>query len=186
MSLSRRLVLLAVAGLPNACASPNPVLYVLAPVPGPKHVGAPAVVELRAISIAHYLERSQIVRSSEDYKVDVLPNEWWGEPLASMMGRVLVQELSQRLPSTTVYADSGAISVPANAAVAINLQRFDLAREGAVLLSAQIAVEGKARSSRGVAITVRPAAATTPALVAAMSAATGQLADVIAGMLAGH
>jgi uncharacterized lipoprotein YmbA len=183
---SRRTALLALAALPAACSSPNPELYVLAPVQGPTRGGAPRVVALRAIAIAHYLERSQIVRSSEGYRMDVLSNEWWGEPLDAMLSRVLVQELNQRLPGSTVYGDSGAISTPPDATVEINLQRFDLDRDGAVLLAAQIAVEGKASSSRGVAFTVLPADPSTRALVAAMSTAAGQLADAIATMLAGR
>jgi uncharacterized lipoprotein YmbA len=101
-----------------------------------------------------------------------------------MLTRILVQELNQRLPGSTVYGDSGAISTPAAATVEINLQRFDLGRDGALLLAAQIAVDGKGTTSRGVTFTVRPADGTTRALVAAMSAATAQLADAIAGMLA--
>src|ERR1700761_2802246 len=161
MNLSRRTTLLVLAGLPAACSSPNPVLYVLAPVPGATHPGAPRVVQLRAIAIPHYLERSQIVRSSEDYRMDVLSNEWWGEPLDAMLGRILVQELNQRLPGTTVYGDSGAISTTPDATVEINLQRFDLNRDGAVLLAAQIAVDAKHTTSRGVNFTVRPAGAST-------------------------
>jgi uncharacterized lipoprotein YmbA len=183
MNLSRRLALLALAALPAACASPNPSLYVLAPVTGEIRTGAPRVVQLRAIAIPHYLERSQIVRSSEGYRMDVLSNEWWGEPIDAMMSRILVQELNQRLPGVTVYGDSGAISTPADATVEINLQRLDLNREGAVVLAAQIAVDAKHIVSRGVAFTVRPADGTTQALVAAMSAATAQLADTVAGML---
>jgi uncharacterized protein len=183
MNLSRRVALLALAGLPAACASPNPTLYVLAPVPGEIRAGAPRVVQLRAIAIPHYLERSQIVRSSEGYRMDVLSNEWWGEPLDAMMSRILVQELNQRLPGVTVYGDSGAISTPPDATVEINLQRLDLDRDGAVLLAAQIAVDTKHTTSRGVAFTVRPADGTTQALVAAMSAATAQLANTVAGML---
>lgn len=186
MNLSRRSALLVLVALPAACSSPNPVLYVLAPVPGATHPGAPKVIALRPISIPHYLERSQIVRSSEGYRMDVLPNEWWGEPLDSMMSRILVQELNQRLPGSTAYADSGAISTTADATVEINLQRLDLDRDGAVLLAAQIAIDGKVNASRGVDFQVRPADTTTPALVAAMSAATAQLADTIAAMLAGH
>ena len=91
--------------------------------------GAPAPSRLRAIAIAHYLERSQIVRSSEGYRMDVLSNEWWGEPLDTMISRILVQELNQRLPGSTVYADNGAISTPPDATVEINLQRLDLDRE---------------------------------------------------------
>jgi uncharacterized lipoprotein YmbA len=183
MMLSRRLALLALATLPAACSSPNPTLYVLAPIPGAVRTGAPRIVQLRAISIPHYLERSQIVRSSEGYRMDVLSNEWWGEPLDAMMGRILVQELSQRLPGGTVYSDSGAISMPANATVEINLQRLDLDRDGEVLLVAQIAVDGKRTASRGLTFTERPADTTTGALVAAMSAATAHLADTVAEML---
>lgn len=200
MTKTRWFAVLALAVLPAACASPNPTLYVLAPVPGTPvpgtiaagapggrvHAKMPRVVALRAIAIAHYLERSQIVRSSEGYRMDVLSNEWWGEPLDTMMSRILVQELNQRLPGSTVYGDNGAISTLPDATVEINVQRLDLDPDGAVLLAAQIAVDGKDRASRGVAFTVRPADATTRALVAAMSAATGQLADTVAALLAGR
>ena len=185
MTASRRSVLLGLAALPVACASPNPVLYVLAPVLGAEHRGAPRVIQLRAISIAHYLERAQIVRSAEGYRMDVLSNEWWGEPLDSLMSRVLVQELNQRLPGSTVYGDNGAISMAPDATVAVNLQRFDLDREGSVLLVAQVAVDAKRTVSRGVTLHVRPSAGTTEALVAAMSVATGDLATAVAEMLAG-
>lgn len=185
IQLSRRVGLLTLAAVLASCSSPNPKLYVLAMLPGKTHHGAPAAIDLRAIAIAHYLERSQIVRSSEGYRLDVLSNEWWGEPLDAMMGRILVQELNQRLPGSTVYSDSGAISTPADATVEINLQRFDLDRDGDVLMAAQIAVEGKRSASRAVALKRRPEDGTTPALVAAMSAAVAQLADTIAEMLAG-
>jgi uncharacterized lipoprotein YmbA len=188
IGLSRRVALLALAALPVACSSPNPTLYVLAPIPGTpqtsaSRTGVPRVVALRAIAIPHYLERSQIVRSSEGYKMDVLSNEWWGEPLDAMMSRILVQELNQRLPGSIVYGDSGAISTPSDATVEINLQRLDLDRDGAVLLTAQIAMGGKATAARGVSFTVRPADGTTQALVAAMSTATAQLADAVVAML---
>jgi uncharacterized lipoprotein YmbA len=184
MRLSRRGALLALAALPAGCSSPNPSLYVLAAIPGPTQSGAPRIVQLRTIAIAHYLERSQIVRSSEGYRMDVLSNDWWGEPLDTMVGRILVQELNQRLPGGIVYGDSGAISTPPDATVEINLQRFDLDRDGALLLAAQIAVDARHVTSRGVAFTVRPADATTQALVAAMSAAVAQVANTIAAMLA--
>src|ERR1700723_2899574 len=139
--LSRRGGLLALAAVLASCSSPNPKLYIFAMLPGKTLNGAPSAIDLRAIAIAHYLERSQIVRSSEGYRLDVLSNEWWGEPLDSMMGRILVQELNQRLPGSTVYSDSGAISAPTDATVEINLQRFDLDRDGTVLLAAQVRSE---------------------------------------------
>ena len=102
--------------------------------------------------------------------MDVLSNEWWGEPLDTMMSRILVQELNQRLPGSTVYGDNGAISTPADATVEINLQRFDLT---AMALCAGGAgrCEKAHVSSRGVTFTVRAGGRTTQALVAAMSKA---------------
>lgn len=101
-----------------------------------------------------------------------------------MMSRILVQELTQRLPGSVVYADRGAISTKPDATVEINIQRLDLDRSGAVLLAAQIAVEGRGTSARGASLSVPPADQTTAALVAAMSSATAQLADAVADLLA--
>ena len=64
-------------------------------------------------AIARFLERSQIVRSSENYRLDVMSNDWWGEPLGAMVSRVLVEELGQRLPQSTVIGESGAVSASA-------------------------------------------------------------------------
>jgi uncharacterized protein len=181
--LRRRSALLLLAALPAACSSPNPILYVLAPVPGPVRTGAPRNIALRSISLARYLERSQIVRSSEGFRLDVLSNEWWGEPFDALIGRILVQELTQRLSGSTVFADNGAISIAPDATVEVNIQRFDLDHTGHVLLLAQIAVGGQITRLRGASVTVTPNGTTTSALVAAMSSALGQLADEIATLL---
>ncbi|OJW27545.1 MAG: hypothetical protein BGO51_21960 [Rhodospirillales bacterium 69-11] len=184
MRLNRRLMLAGLAALPAGCASPNPALYTLDVLPGAVRSGAPAVVEVRSVAIARYLERSQIVRSSEDYRLDVLSNEWWGEPLDAMLTRVLVQELAQRLPSSTVYGDNGAVSVRPDATLAVNVQRMDQGRDGLVVLSGQIAVTGGRReAARSVRLTARPAGTSTSALVAAMSTATAALADEAAALL---
>lgn len=184
MRLHRRLMLAGLAILPAGCASPNPTLYTLDVLPGTVRSGAPAVVEVRSVAIARYLERSQIVRSSEDYRLDVLSNEWWGEPLDSMLTRVLVQELAQRLPSSTVFGDNGAVSVRPDATLAINVQRMDQGSDGLVVLSGQIAVtSGRREAARSVRLTARPAGPSTSALVAAMSTATAALADEAAALL---
>ena len=171
--------------LPAACSSPNPVLYTLGVAAGTPRPGAPHSIELRALALARYLERSQIVRSSENYRLDVLANDWWGEPLDTMLSRVLVQELTQRLPGASVFAENGAISAAADATVEINIQRLDEDTTGAVALVAQVAVSGRRAATRNVTLAVRPATTGTGGMVAAMSVAVGQLADAVAGMLAG-
>jgi uncharacterized protein len=197
--LRRRLLLLVAAAL-TGCTSPNPTLYVLAPLPdtnmagtpqagtsisGAKISGAPATVELREIGLARYLERPQIVRSSEGYRLDVLSNESWGEPLGAMLSRVLVQELTQRLPGSTVFGESGAITVSPAATVEVNIQRLDADATGAAVLIAQVEVSGKATATRNIHLTVAPPAAGTAGLVEAMSQAIAQLADTVAAMLRG-
>jgi hypothetical protein len=181
--MRRRNFLLLLAALPAGCASPDPALYVLAPQPGETLSGGPRTVELREIGLARYLERSQIVRSSESYRLDVLSNEWWGEPLGAMISRVLVQELTQRLPGSTVFPESGAITADAVVTVAVNIQRMDADVAGAVELLAQVEVRGRAAATRSIHVTVQPTGVGTAALVEAMSRALAQLADTTATMV---
>lgn len=186
-SLSRRSSLaLSLTALAAACTSPNPVLYTLATTPGAERRGAPKVIELRTIGLARYLERSQIVRSSEDFRLEVLGNEWWGEPLDAMLSRVLSQNLTQRLPGTTIFAESGAVSAVPDAMLGINIQRLDLARNGNVTLIAQVSVTRRDTTARTITIQVTPGGAGTSSLVAAMSEAVGQLADQVAVMVGGN
>ena len=105
------------AAVLSACSSPDPVLFTIATAPGSVQPRSPRVVLVQQISVAHFLERSQIVRSSENYRLDVMSNDWWGEPLAPMLNRVLVEELGQRLPQSTVIADNGAVTARPDATV---------------------------------------------------------------------
>ena len=182
--LSRRILIGLLAFAPAACLSPNPSLYTLAVVPGADQAGAPRVIELRAIAVAHYLERSQIVRSSENLRLDVIGNDWWGEPLDAMIGRTLAHALTQRLPGSTVYLESGAISAEPDATVQVNVQRLDQDAGGTVRLVAQFAVVRRASDTSGMTIEVPVRGSTTADLVAAMSDSIGQLADRIAAALA--
>ncbi len=189
MNHGRHLVRLAGLGLlaaQVACSSPNPNLYTIAPIPAATQAGAPKVIELRQIGLARYLERSQIVRSSEDYRLDVMANDWWGEPLGAMLARVLVDELSQRLPQSTVYADTGAVSVSPDATIEVNVSRLDENAAGSLILQALAAVTTKGRGEpimRSFRFEVPPNGNTVAGEVAATSNAVGQLADGIATML---
>ena len=169
-----------------ACSSPDPGLYVIAVRSGQPMPSAPAVVQLRDIGLPSYLDRREIVRSSEDYKIGVRSNDWWAEPLGSMLGRVLTVELSQRLPGSNVYKESGAINADPNATVAVNIQRLDVDQSRTLRLLAQVAVEfnrPRRTASRTFTIAKPVTAATVVAEVAATSDAVAELADGIAQML---
>ena len=177
------------AAVLTACSSPNPVLYTIAPVQGPVQSGGPKVIVLQQIATAHYLERSQIVRSSENYRLDVMSNDWWGEPLSAMLSRVLTEELGQRLPQSTVIGETGAVSASPDATVELNVQRLDEDASGSVVLQAQASVSFKGRPGpvlRSFRLVVTPPAADIQGEVTAISTALGQLADGVASMLVGR
>ena len=181
------LAALAVAAALVACSSPSPVLYTIAPVQGKVLSGAPKVIALQQLSIARYLERSQIVASSENYHLDVMENDWWGEPLGAMLSRVLVEELGQRLPQSTVISESGAVTASPDATIELNVQRLDEDASGSLILQVQASVDFRGRGApvlRSFRFTVPPPAPGIPGEVTAISTAVGQLADGLASMLA--
>lgn len=176
----------ALAMLLAGCSSPEPVLYTIATAPGPVQAGGPKIVLVQQVAVAHFLERSQIVRSSENYRLDVMSNDWWGEPLAPMLNRVLVEELGQRLPQSTIIADNGAVSARPDATVEVNIQRLDEDAAGNLVLQAQAAVRATGQSQpelRNFRFSVAPPAPGVSGEVAAISTAVGRLADGIAAML---
>ena len=111
-----------------------------------------------------------------------------GENLDTMMTRVLVENLAQRLPASNVFGTGGAISVTPEALVEVNLQRLDQAGPDALVMTAQIAVTLREPRRREIArtesVTVPVTGAHTPAFVASASLAAGRMADVAAALLA--
>src|SRR5438477_5666604 len=177
MTGTRLVTLLLAAGL-AACSSPNPDLYTIAPVQGPVQPGGPKVIVLQQISTARYLERSQIVRSSENYRLDVMSNDWWGEPLAAMLSRILIEELSQRLPQSTVFGESGAVTASPDATIELNFQRLDEDASGNLILQAQASISFKGRPGsvlRNFRFVVTPPTGDIQGEVTAISNAVGQL-----------
>ena len=142
---------------------------------------------LQQIGLQRYLERSQIVRSSENYRLDVMENDWWGEPLGAMLGRVLVSELGQRLPQSIVINESGAVSATPDATISLNMQRLDedACRRADPGGAGQRGIQGAggAPALPSFRFSVPPPAPGIPAEVAAISAAVGQLADGLATMV---
>src|ERR1700757_3193208 len=182
MIVARRAVLVLAAAF-TACSSPSPVLYTIAPVQGQVQTAAPKVIALQQISIARYLERSEIVRSSENYRLDVMAKVWGGEPPGAMLSRVLIEELGQRLPQSTVVGETGAVSVSPDATMALNMQRLDEDASGNLVLQAQESVNFKGRPApvlRNFRFVAAPPAPGIQGEVSAISTAVGQLADGLA------
>ena len=176
----------ALLTLLTGCTSPNPALYTIAVQPGPAVAGGPKIIVLRDIGLAGYLDRPGIVRASDGYRLEVMSNDTWGEPLGAMIGRVLAVELAQRLPGSNVYGERGVISPNPDATVAVNIQRMDIDSSGNLELLAQAEIEFSHRKdtpAKTFQISKPVASVTTPDEVAAISAAISELADGVAHML---
>jgi uncharacterized lipoprotein YmbA len=185
--MKRLLAAFLLAAALSGCSSPNPDFFTLAAVPGPRANTTIKSLELRRIGLAGYLDRPEIVRATAQYRLHVADNERWGEPLGRMVERILTEDLVERLPDTTVFAESGAISTQPDEVLEIDIQRFDADADGTVVLLAQVAVRHEQGSTSAIAKTIRltakPASPSTADLVAAMSSELGQFADAIASML---
>lgn len=181
------MVLAALPAMVAACTSAEPAYYTLAPVPGTPQRNGVRLVELRRPGLAGYLDRPEIVRTGSAYQLRVAGSERWGEPFGDLVGRILAENLNNRLPGSSVFTAAGGISAEADATVELDIQRFDADAAGQVVLLAQVAVSrGRSRANakaRTVRRTVTPAGPSTAELVAAMSRALGELADEVAPLL---
>jgi uncharacterized lipoprotein YmbA len=182
----RRSVLL-LPMLAAACgSSPPATLYALAPEPGGVLRGRKRSVELRRVSLAGYLDRPEIVRTGTQYRLELAANDRWGEPLGSMLGRVIVENLVQRLPEALVFTEAGAISTAPDMVVEIDVQRFDADAASTATLLAQLAIRHEGGRTAATARTIRltaPTGPSTPELVATLSHLVGQFCDDTAKLI---
>jgi uncharacterized lipoprotein YmbA len=170
----------------SACASTPPSYYRLAAIPMAVQRGGPASIGVRSVGIPGYLDQTGIVRVSGAYQFDTYANELWAEPLADMLQAVLVEDLAQILPGTTVLASGGAIEAPAAILIETNTQKFDPDPSGNMVLLAQVAIKtGKTRKllvTKTLTLSMAPSPGVT-GTVAAMSQLWAQAAEQIAAMV---
>jgi uncharacterized lipoprotein YmbA len=180
-------VAVAVGLTPVSCgSSPEPIYYAMSAVRDPHAGGAVSwahLIKLRRPAIAGYLDRAEIVSGVSQYRLRVASGESWSEPLGDMAGRVLAEDLGERLPSSVVFVETSPISAAPDAIVSVDIQRFDTSGDGTLTLHAEISVERA--GDRGV-VGVRtvdlhaPVAGTrTVDLAAAMSRLLGELAGQV-------
>ncbi|MBV9948152.1 MAG: membrane integrity-associated transporter subunit PqiC, partial [Myxococcales bacterium] len=123
-----------------ACgSSPEPVYYALGPTGGAAQPGWARLVELRRLGLAGYLDRADIVSGVSDHRVRIESGQRWAEPLGDMMGRVLAQDLSQRLPGSTVFTESS-VSLDPDATVEVDVQSLDIGDDGRLTMTAQVVI----------------------------------------------
>ncbi len=168
----------------SSCGSPVVSDYRLAAVPGAVRDAGRLNVSVRSINIPGYLDQNNIIKPGGAYQVDYFAHAAWAAPFADMLQAVLVNDLAQRLPAATVFAD-GAIGTPADVTIEADVQRFDFNPDGSMILAAQLAVKSAAATgwtARKFQASASPGA-DAAAVAAAMSNLWGLLADQAADMI---
>ncbi len=182
--MRKALARLALTALLAGCASADPTYYTLQPTPGATVQAGAVTVEVRRPGLAGYLDRADVVLKNAGYTLAVNGQLRWAEPLGDMIGRVLTQDLSQRLPGASVFSQSGAISADPQLRVEVDILGFDADASGTVVLTAEVAVERGTThaplATRHVVLSAAPPAAGAANLAATMSGLLGSLADRVA------
>ncbi len=166
------------------CGSSVPRFYTLQKVTGTSEAAEPATIEVGRPGLAGYLDRSEIVLKNDAYRISTNDHTRWAEPLGDMIGRILTQDLSQRLRNTSVYDQAGAITATPDARVEVDIVSFNKDESGSVALNANVAIEqgGTHRPIATRHVTLQETADNSDPerLVATMSNLLGSLSDRIA------
>ncbi|MFO1028768.1 MAG: ABC-type transport auxiliary lipoprotein family protein [Acetobacteraceae bacterium] len=178
--LRRRTLLALMAAATTGCVPPRTVLT---PVPGPVLTGSPMTVSVRTITLPQLLQRPEIICTSDMPAVAVPAEACWAEAPDLMIGRVLTQDLIQRLPGSRVFFDPMPPFSPADVWVDLTLMRFETNDTGDVLAQAQVSVVGLRYLTRTAWRTVTPAGGSTQALATALSIALARFSDLIATLI---
>jgi uncharacterized lipoprotein YmbA len=104
-----------------------------------------------------------------------------------MLGRILIRELGQRLPQSTVISEGGAVSAVPDVTVEIEVRQLDVDGSGNLVLQAQTNMSFRAKRPsmlRSFRVSVPLPDPTVAGEVKAISAAVAQLADGMAATLA--
>lgn len=167
----------------GACAeTPPPRMFTLASRPANTPIDAATRLVVKPIEVAKYLDRTQIVRYSDAYELKIADMERWGEGMRDMTTRILIENLSLRLPRAQIVSSSSAVSLRGEATLEVEISRLDADASNQVILDARWAVQrdGRQLAVRLERIRVKPMSGSITDLVAAMSDALGQLSDQIA------
>jgi uncharacterized lipoprotein YmbA len=189
-TLARRrrwIALCLVAALGGCADTPPPKLFTLVPRPAALLDGPPRSIMVATVGLPKYLDRPQIARLDHESELAVSDYERWAEALSEMTTRVVVENLSLRLPASRVYAATSTLALPADATVRIDIDGFAADDAATVSLAASFVIETAAGASpfHAERIGVRAGSTTTRDVIAAMSDALARLSDRIARAIVG-
>jgi len=186
----RPLLAVLALSLATACVGRGivPREYVLSAVPRADLPAAGGSSELALsvgpIELPVYLRRVEVVRRAQSNELRTSATEVWGEDLTAGFTRVLVQDLSQLVPTDRISIFPAQEELRADYRIVVTVERFEAGADGVVRLDARWRIaRGDAREPivvRRSSVAETVAASDTPSLVDAMSRAVAALAREIA------
>jgi uncharacterized lipoprotein YmbA len=164
-----------------ACgSSPNTAYYSLAATSGTVRQASLGTIEVRRPGIAGYLDRTEILAQWDGQRLQLTQGAGWAEPITAMIGRVLAEDIGNRLPGTVVFNSASELSIQSSTVVEVLLRKFDLASDGHVYLNALWLIRSAGQTTtHSATLKIKPTTTETAPTIAAMSALLGQLADKI-------
>jgi len=174
------------------CARTQPARYYLLSGPPELATDAPATarrIGLGPVRLPEYLDRPQIVSQASPTRLQLSNAHRWAEPLAQSFARTLLANLGQALPGTQLVAWPWRAAQQPALQIAVDVQRFERAADGSMVLGARWSVQRGATDSNpllhstSLSLPIAGAADDYDALVAAASAAVAALARDIAARL---
>lgn len=185
--MNRKHFLLLLPAALAACATPPILGYQLQAVPGPAWGGFARTLAVRTPGLPSALDQDEVAAPAGGYRFNLYPNTAWAEPLGEMLQAVMVQNLAQRLPAATVLAGGGAIGVPPELTLEIEILAFAPDASLQVVLSGRAALRSSGHPSYTLLTLHGTAPMPTPdasGVAAAMSTLWAKAADNIAAAAA--
>ena len=138
--MNRRTLLATLPGLLAACGStPTTEVFTLTrtTAPPPPATGRPILVFVDRATVAGYFDRAQLVSRRADYRVSFHEFAVWGEPIADLITRALVDDLAQRFGADQVMATPTPRPKPPTWRIETDITRFDTTETGTATLDAR-------------------------------------------------
>ncbi|SNB79362.1 Uncharacterized lipoprotein YmbA [Arboricoccus pini] len=170
------------------CQSLPPDYYLLkgAPSSSPQQLPSPLQsIGIRPVAVADYLDRSEIVTTSEAARININDQERWGEKLSLMIARTLAADLRAHLGSASVTLLPTDFDIQPSRELILSIERFDADESGNATIAGrwQLVSPKNNEATSGAPFSIVAPVATPgsyDAIVQALSEALDQLAASIA------
>ena len=153
--------------------------FMLAPQPAATPAaGDGPVVGVGPVTLPDYLDRNVLVTRVGPNEVHLAASDWWAEPLATQVPKMLALNLGSRLGASRTVTSPWPRAIAPDVTVRVDFTRFEADRAGTAHLEATWSADVAGTTRTGSTAATEPIeGATTDASIAALSRLLGRLSD---------